>query len=58
VELDGITQPAPAPRFSRTSPELTTSSRKAGEDTTSILTDFGFDNAEIEDLKSKGAVIG
>ena len=58
VELDGITQPAPAPRFSRTSPELTTSSRKAGEDTMAILNDFGFDAAEIEDLKSKGAVIG
>ena len=58
VELDGITQPAPAPRFSRTAPELTTSSRKAGEDTSDILTDFGFNASEIEDLKSKGAVIG
>ena len=57
VEMDGVTQPAPAPRFSRTSPELTTSSRRAGEDTTTVLSDFGFDASEIEDLKAKGAVI-
>ena len=57
VELDGITQPAPAPRFSRTAPELTTSSRKAGEDTSTVLADFGFDASEIEALKSKGAVV-
>ena len=57
VELDGFTQPAPAPRFSRTVPTLTTSGRKAGEDTVEVLTEFGFGSSEIEALKESGSVI-
>ena len=57
VELDGFTQPAPAPRFSRTVPTLTTSGRKAGEDTVEVLTEFGFGSDEIEVLKESGSVI-
>ena len=57
VELDGFTQPAPAPRFSRTVPTLTTSGRKAGEDTVEVLTKFGFGSDEIETLKENGSVI-
>lgn len=57
VELDGFTQPAPAPRFSRTVPTLTTSGRKAGEDTVEVLADFGFGSDEIEALKESGSVI-
>ena len=30
VDVDGVVQPAPAPRFSRTSPELTQHSRLRG----------------------------
>lgn len=41
VELDGIIQPAPAPRFSRTKSEIQFGSRAAGEDTAEILKDWG-----------------
>lgn len=40
IELDGITQPAPAPRFSRTPSKVAFGSRAAGEDTESILKDW------------------
>lgn len=57
VELDGLTQPAPAPRFSRTPPTLTVNSRKVGQDTAAVLKDFGFDNNEIESLKANNAIM-
>lgn len=41
MELDGITQPAPAPRFSRTVSEVQFGSRAAGEDTEAVLKDWG-----------------
>jgi alpha-methylacyl-CoA racemase len=41
IELDGITQPAPAPRFSRTVSEVKFGSRAAGEDTEEVLKDWG-----------------
>jgi len=56
VELDGVIQPAPAPRFSRTAPELSHSSRLAGEDSRQVLADAGFSVAEIDSLVSSGAV--
>ena len=56
VELDNVLQPAPAPRFSRTSPSLSHGSRIAGEDTNKVLSDAGFDQGEIESLVDSGAV--
>lgn len=41
IDLDGITQPAPAPRFSRTVTEVQFGSRYAGQDTEEILKDWG-----------------
>ena len=42
VDRDGITQPAPAPHFSRTSPSLTTPPpARAGQDTRSALSAWG-----------------
>ncbi len=47
VENEGATQPAPAPRFSRTIPEI----RPRGtESTASILAEFGFSNEDIAAL--------
>lgn len=57
VELDGVSQPAPAPRFSRTAPEIRNSARLAGQDTNSVLSDFGFSDEEVSKLKEKGAII-
>ncbi|MET0931044.1 MAG: CaiB/BaiF CoA-transferase family protein [Aeromicrobium sp.] len=41
VELDGVMQPAPAPRFSRTPAATPTSPRPAGADTDEVLRDWG-----------------
>ncbi len=40
INVDGITQPAPAPRFSRTPSDIQFGSRKAGEDEAQILADW------------------
>ena len=56
VELDGVVQPSPAPRFSRTVPGLTSSSRLAGEDSREVLAAAGYSTAEIESLLEAGAI--
>jgi alpha-methylacyl-CoA racemase len=56
VELDGVTQPAPAPRFDRTPPALTHGSRLPGEDSRQVLAEAGLPDAEIESLIQNGAV--
>ncbi len=56
IELEGVVQPAPTPRFSRTTPEVKNPGRHPGEDTVSILKDWGFETDEIEQLQAKGAV--
>ena len=56
IEMDGVLQPAPAPRFSRTEPEATHSSRLAGEDTRVVLAAAGYSDDEIDSLVEAGAV--
>lgn len=56
IEVDGLTQPAPAPRFSRTPSEVRNSGSDAGADTTSVLSAMGFAESELEDLKNTGAI--
>jgi alpha-methylacyl-CoA racemase len=46
VEREGLTQPAPAPRFSRTEPSLTTGPAVAGQHTREALTAWGIDEAD------------
>ena len=58
VEVGGFKQPAPAPRFDRTSPGTPTPARFAGQDTNAALARWGFAEAEIESLHSSGAVAG
>jgi alpha-methylacyl-CoA racemase len=41
VELGGVLQPAPAPRFSRTPPDLPTPPREPDTDTAAVLADWG-----------------
>ena len=54
VEFDGATQPAPAPRFSRTPPEIQIPPR--GPETEAVLTDWGFSEDEISALKAADAI--
>ena len=56
IELEGVTQPAPAPRFSRTQPEVQSSPSLVGEHTDEILQSLNLSAEEIEDLKSSGSV--
>ncbi|MFT5011579.1 MAG: alpha-methylacyl-CoA racemase [Patiriisocius sp.] len=56
TELDGVLQPSPAPRFSRTSPAVTHGSRFPGEDTALVLKDAGYSEADISTLVNSGAV--
>jgi alpha-methylacyl-CoA racemase len=56
VTVDGVVQPAPAPRFDRTAPEISHGFRLPGQDTLSVLSDYGFTKAEIEALQAKSAV--
>ena len=41
VDIDGLTQPAPAPRFSRTQPEIAFGARAPGMDDADIFRDWG-----------------
>jgi alpha-methylacyl-CoA racemase len=53
---DGVLQPAPAPRFSRTVSEMGTPPRQPGADSDAVLADCGFSAAEIARLKEAGVV--
>jgi alpha-methylacyl-CoA racemase len=53
VEIDGVTQPAPAPRFSRTAPEVQPVTQAIDNET--ALAGWGFSGSEIAALKSAGA---
>lgn len=52
VEVDGVTQPAPAPRFSRTSPDVRP---VAPVDNAGSLAAWGFSKGDIEALQSASA---
>ncbi len=54
VEVDGVVNPAPAPRFSRTPSGIAHPAVASGSSTAAVLTDFGFDRAEIDRLKAAG----
>ena len=58
VEVDGIMQPAPSPRFSRTEAAILGAAPAAGADSAGVLADFGFSADEIEALTAAGAVSG
>ena len=56
VELDGVVQPAPAPRFSRTQGEIQGSAAMAGEHTREVLSAWNFTDQEIGELQAAGAI--
>jgi alpha-methylacyl-CoA racemase len=56
IEIDGVTQPAPAPRFSRTAPEAGQGAAAPGQHSESVLADWGFDSESIETLKGAGVI--
>lgn len=56
VVRDGVTQPAPAPRFSRTTAEIAGPPPAPGAHTNDALTDWGFTGDEVAKLREAGAV--
>lgn len=56
VDLDGVTHPAPAPRFSATPSELRHAAPAPGEDTDRALSNWRFSAADIAALKAAGAI--
>jgi alpha-methylacyl-CoA racemase len=56
IKVDGVTQPAPAPRFSRTPSKVENSGSDAGADTDSVLAAMGFGERELATLKDTGAI--
>ncbi len=56
VEVAGVTQPAPAPKFSRTPGRIHSAPSKPGEHTESALEVWGFAADDIAELKKSGAV--
>ncbi|HET6910844.1 MAG TPA: CaiB/BaiF CoA-transferase family protein [Mycobacteriales bacterium] len=55
LERDGVVQPAPAPRFSRTPAEIGNRPPAPGADTRDVLTDWGV--KDVDDLLSSGAAV-
>ena len=56
VDIDGVTQPAPAPRFSRTPPEVSSPPPQKAAETEAILGKNGFTEDEIAQLRTEGVV--
>jgi alpha-methylacyl-CoA racemase len=54
VEANGIVQPAPAPRFSRTPGKIRREPPERGQGGKEALKDWGFSENEISSLKEKG----
>jgi alpha-methylacyl-CoA racemase len=57
VEVDGVMQPAPAPRFSRTPLRKPTPPQELGQGTRTTLTDWGVPGDRISTLLTDGIVI-
>jgi alpha-methylacyl-CoA racemase len=56
VEVAGIVQPGPAPRFSRTPGEVRSPPPHAGQHTDDVLADWGVSRDRIAELRSSGAI--
>ena len=55
VDVDGVMQPAPAPRLSRTPPQIRRGPPARGEGGREALREWGFDEDEIAGLRGLGA---
>jgi alpha-methylacyl-CoA racemase len=56
VDVDGVTQPAPAPRFSRTPSEVRGPAPPPGQSDDAVLSNWGFTAGEIDALRTAGAL--
>ncbi|MGE0727099.1 MAG: CaiB/BaiF CoA transferase family protein [Acidimicrobiia bacterium] len=56
IEVDGVTQPGPAPRFSRTPGQVQRPPAARGEHTNEALADWGFTDEELAKLAATGVI--
>jgi alpha-methylacyl-CoA racemase len=56
IESDGVVQPGPAPRFSRTPSAIQRPPANPGEHTQEALHDWGFSASDLDRLKKCGAI--
>jgi alpha-methylacyl-CoA racemase len=56
LEVDGVVQPAPAPRFARTPASVRHGPPVPGGNTDTIMAAWGFADSEIEELRRGGAI--
>ena len=58
TDVEGLTHPTPAPRFSRTPSQIRHGTQALGADTVSVLKDSGMEACAIEALLETGAAVG
>ena len=58
TDVEGLTHPAPAPRFSRTPSQIRHGTQALGADTVSVLKDSGMEASAIQALLETGAAVG
>ncbi|MGH3628416.1 MAG: CoA transferase, partial [Sciscionella sp.] len=56
IEVEGVVQPRPAPRFSRTPGSVTRPPRPAGSETDEAVAAWGVNDAERERLRTSAAI--
>jgi alpha-methylacyl-CoA racemase len=56
VEVDGVIQPGPAPRFSRTKAKVQRGPAKAGQHTAEALADWGFAAGDLDTMRKAGVI--
>ena len=57
VDLDGVFQPAPAPRYSKTSLDRPDPPRREGQDGEEILAELGYAADDIATMRSQGVLL-
>ncbi len=57
IEDDGVVQPGPAPRFSRTPGKIQRPPARPGEHTDEALRDWGFSATDLEGLRKAAAIV-
>ncbi len=58
TDVEGLTHPAPAPRFLRTPSQIRHGTQALGADTVSVLKDSGMEASAIQALLETGAAVG
>ena len=56
ADVDGVTQPAPAPRFSVTPSGIASGPPEPGQDTAAVLQAAGYSEDQLTMLRERGAV--